>query len=295
MSATSDLTIREVSARTGVSQPTLRVWEERHHFPWPIRLPSGHRRYSVGDVDAILGVEADRRDGVSLKAAIGRARERRAPPEHSLFAGLRRRRPELDPFVLSKRTLIGMSYAMEDECAARADRAVLLATFQRESHYRSVENRWRELSQTAEMAVVFADFDGERRPEGGPSEVPFGPSDPLGREWSLVCEAADYSACLSGWEPPGQDDLAGLDRSFETVWSVEAGVVRDALELAVALTSRLAPSLADAGQRALERPVPRHRDEMRLATALTSRMLAYVGAGEPVRPYSTGGRPQLEG
>ena len=39
------LTIREMAARTGVPQGTLRMWETRYGFPVPERLPSGHRRY----------------------------------------------------------------------------------------------------------------------------------------------------------------------------------------------------------------------------------------------------------
>ncbi len=286
MSEPAGLSIRRVAELTGVAESTLRIWEQRHGFPSPARLPSGHRRYSETDVEAIRAVEADRRSGVPLRTAVERAREGAAEPEHSIFAGLRRRHPDLDPFLLSKRTLIGMSHAMEDECAVRAYRPVLFAAFQRERHFRAAEPRWRELAQRAGLAVVLADFPARREPEGALVEVPIEPADPVGREWSLVCEAADYSACLSAWEPPGQDDTADLERTFEAVWCVEAEVVRDCLRLALSLAEHLAPELAERVAEWLERPVPRHRNEMRLATALTSRMMAYVGAA------STGPFPQ---
>jgi methanogenic corrinoid protein MtbC1 len=35
-----------VTTRTGIGQHTLRAWERRFGFPTPLRLPSGHRRYS---------------------------------------------------------------------------------------------------------------------------------------------------------------------------------------------------------------------------------------------------------
>lgn len=279
MRAPGGLSIREVAQRTGVAEPTLRTWEQRHGFPAPARLPSGHRRYSEADVEAIAAVEADRRAGVPLRAATERALERAVQPEHSIFAGLRRRRPELDPFLLPKRTLIGMSRAIEDECVARAARPLLIASFQREAHYRSAEARWRELAERAERAIVLADFSSARQPPGAPVEVPVDRSDPLWHEWSLVCEGVDYTACLSAWEPPGQDGTADLERTFETVWSVEAEVVREALRLALSLATRLAPELAADVADRLERPAPRSRDEMRMVTALTSRMVAYVGAG----------------
>ena len=284
MSASSGLTIREVSERTGIGQPTLRMWEQRFGFPEPRRLASGHRRDSEEDVDQVLQVEADRRAGMSLPAGIARARAAAGLPDASIYAGLRRARPDLDPFVLPKRTLIAMSHAIEDECAARAERPLLFASFQRESFYRSAEPRWRELARSAELAVVFADFAEERTPADGPIEVPIDRSDPLGREWSLVCEGQDYSACLAAREPPGQDDVPDADRSFETVWSVQAAVVRDAVRLAVGLMRGRDPNLVASVDERLERPAPPNRDEMRLVSALTSRMVAYVGSG-PLSPF----------
>ncbi len=73
------LTIREVVKLTGVEAPTLRMWEQRHGFPAPERLPSGHRRYSRADVEGIKQVLRDRAAGLELRAAIGNVR-RRGPP-----------------------------------------------------------------------------------------------------------------------------------------------------------------------------------------------------------------------
>jgi len=280
----ANLTIREVAERTGIGQPTLRMWEQRFGFPVPRRLPSGHRRYSESDVDHLMQVDGARRSGMSLSGAIDRARDAASEAGASIYAGLRRRRPELDPFLLPKRSLIAMSHAIEDECAARAERPLLFGSFQRERFYRMAERRWRELARTADLAVVFADFAEKRTPEGGPAELPIDRSDPFGREWSLICEARDYSACLAAWEPPGQDATPDLDRTFETIWCVEADVVRDAVRLAVGLARRSGPELVERFDERLESPPPKNRDEMRLVSDLTSRMVAYVGAG-PVSPF----------
>lgn len=45
--------MRSVVSRTGISEHTLRAWEKRFGFPQPIRLPSGHRRYTSEDVQRL--------------------------------------------------------------------------------------------------------------------------------------------------------------------------------------------------------------------------------------------------
>ena len=47
------LSIGDVVAATGVGEATLRAWERRFGFPAPRREPSGHRRYSAGEVERI--------------------------------------------------------------------------------------------------------------------------------------------------------------------------------------------------------------------------------------------------
>jgi DNA-binding transcriptional MerR regulator len=68
------LTIRDVARRTGVESATLRMWEQRHGFPEPERLPSGHRRYSNLDVELIGQVVRDRESGLSLTPCAASAR-----------------------------------------------------------------------------------------------------------------------------------------------------------------------------------------------------------------------------
>jgi MerR family transcriptional regulator, light-induced transcriptional regulator len=273
------LTIREMAARTGVTQATLRMWEQRYGFPAPRRLPSGHRRYDEAHVDLVRQVARDRDAGLTMRAAIERAQRAGAPPEESIFAGLRRRRPDLTPYTLPKRTLVALSHAIEDECAARAERPLLFGSFQRERFYRHAESRWRELARTAEIAIVFADFPERSEPGDAPIEVPIDRSDPLGREWSLVCDAPDYAACLSAWEPPGQDRVEDFDRVLETIWSVEPAVVREAARIATGIAARTAPDLVEPIEDVLAVTPPPSGEEFRLVSALTNRMVAYVGQG----------------
>lgn len=273
------LSIREVARETGVTEGTLRMWETRYGFPEPQRLPSGHRRYSSDHVIQVRQVARDREAGLSMKAAIDRARELSSEPEVSIFAGVRRRRPDLQPYVLPKRTLIGLSHAIEDECAARAERPVLFASFQRERFWRDAERRWRDLALTAHCAIVFADFDRARVPEdeGAQIEVPIDRGDPFGREWSLVCDAPDYAAFLAGWERPGQSGVADGSRRFETIWSVEPQLVREAARISAGFVERAEPGLLGRFLPRLRDTPPPSGEELRLVGSLTNRMVAYVG------------------
>lgn len=277
------LTISEVAERTGVTEGSLRMWETRYGFPEPTRLPSGHRRYSAQDVERVRQVARDREGGLSMRAAIDRVTRTAAGPEPSIFAGARRRRPDLVPYLLPKRTLIGLSHAIEDECSARAERPVLFGSFQREAFYRHAEPRWRELSRTAEVSVVFADFAERKAPGGAPAEVPIDRADPLGREWSIVCDAPDYAAFLAGWERPGQEGVPDRDRRFETVWSGEPRLVREASRIAAGFVEQSAPELLGPIEERLRETPPPSGEELRLVSALTSRMVAYVGEAEVSR------------
>lgn len=43
-----------VTRRTGIGEHTLRAWERKFGFPFPVRLDSGHRRYPVEQVQQLL-------------------------------------------------------------------------------------------------------------------------------------------------------------------------------------------------------------------------------------------------
>ena len=269
------MTMREMSARSGVSEATLRMWELRHGFPNPQRRTSGHRRYSELDLAQVRAVLRARESGLSLQAAIetASAQEEEQPP--SVYAALRERFPGLEPQVLPKQAVLVMSRAIEDECLARAERPVLFGCFQRERFYRQSEERWRELARTAERAVVLADFRRVRRPRYAPCEVPIRAGQPIGREWAIVCESPSFAACLAGWERPRE---AAGGRMFETTWTVEAPAVRLAAQVCLGLASQAAPELlADLGDRLHHAPVTREH-ELRSAIQLSTRMVRYATA-----------------
>jgi MerR family transcriptional regulator, light-induced transcriptional regulator len=221
----AELTIGDVAARAGVAEGTLRMWEARHGFPNPVRLPSGHRRYRDLDVARVQTVVRAREQGLSLAMAIERAQRLESQSRPSVFGALREAFVHLHPQLLPKPALVWISRAIEDECCARSPHPLLFACFQRERHYREVAPRWRELARTAERAIVLADFERVRKPRGAPVEIPIRPSDPVMREWVVVCDAPELSAVLVGWERPNEPEQR---RTFETIWSVEPEVAREA-------------------------------------------------------------------
>jgi MerR family transcriptional regulator, light-induced transcriptional regulator len=267
--------MREMSARSGIGEATLRMWEVRHGFPQPRRVASGHRRYSEQDLARVRAVVRGRERGLSLQAAIELAQDAGEEQAPSVFASLRSRYPQLELQLVSKRAMLVMSRAIEDESLARAERPVLFGCFERERFYRASEGRWRELARTAERAVVLADFRRTRRPKGGPVEVPISPSAPVAREWAIVCESPGFGACLAGWERP--PDAPG-ERLFEAVWTVEAPAVRLAAQVCLRLASIGAPDVAEGlGDRLDATPVAREH-ELRSAIQLSTRMVRYATA-----------------
>lgn len=268
------LSIGDVVAATGVGEATLRAWERRFGFPLPRREPSGHRRYSRDQVEQIRAVVRERDRGLSLAVAIERVTaEPSGPP--SLFAPLRERRPDLLPVALRKRQMLHLSRAVEEESAARAERALMIGAFQRPKFYRESEQRWRRLARGAGLTFVLATFEEVARPDGGPVEVPIQSGEPVADEWAVICLAAGYSACLIGWETVAATGLADGERTFEALLSVEPSVVREVAGAAVGIAADGEPSIAEEARAYLDRiPDSSQRSQLRLAGAITARAFA---------------------
>jgi DICT domain-containing protein len=273
----SGLTTTQLAERTGVPAATVRMWEARHGFPSPARLAGGHRRYSERDAELVRAVVRLRQEGLSLAAAIDRAQAGDLPAPASIFAGLARRRPDLQAMTLAKPALLALSRAVEDEHLAGASAGVLVGSFQTSRFYRQSERRWRELARNAHLAVALADFKRLSRPARGPVQVPVRRDHPLAREWAIVMHAPDASACLAAWEIPASSEPADSGRRFEVLWSPEPEVVLDALAVATELIAPLAPDVARALEATGPEPVVPSSPELRAAVRQAHRMLAYVG------------------
>jgi MerR family transcriptional regulator, light-induced transcriptional regulator len=271
------MSIGTVADQTGLSVPVLRSWEQRHGFPTATRTATGHRRYTAQDVDDILQVLRERETGLSLEAAIERTRNRGASrPARSLYADLRAASPHLTPYVLSKRSMLAISRAIEDEFCARAERPLLIGCFQRADLYQRSARRWQSLADTAAAAVVIADFASDSPPTSRPIELGLDANPPLQREWAIVCDAPDAAACLVGWEHPRAGPISDDDRMFEAIWTAEPVIVRHASRIALDLVTRQAPHLAALASHLVPLDAFEPTSVIRRATDLTNRIIAYL-------------------
>lgn len=273
----AELTIGDLAQRTGLSPAVLRMWETRYGFPEPTRLASGHRRYSDADVALVHQVLRRKEGGLRLEVAIAEAAATRPPESPSIFAELRRRHPNLAVHRLRKSTLIALSWAIEDECCAKADSPILFGAFQRNDFYKSSAARWTELARVSRSAIVFADhWDGSASDADGPIRAELDPNAPLRREWAVICDAFEATACLSAWELPGQADTPDRQRLFEAVWTVEPVAVRDAARVAASVAASAGVLAAQPLLYELaDTPAPR-RTSSSGATSLFNRVVAYV-------------------
>jgi MerR family transcriptional regulator, light-induced transcriptional regulator len=282
MNTVRGMAIKDVADRTGLAAGTIRMWEQRYGFPHPARTPSGYRIYTDEDVDVLRRVVAYREHGMSVPAALLRARAAAGATDRpSIFGAIVAGEPQGRPLLLSKRTLLAISRAIEDETLARAAAPVVVAAFQHERFYRAVEHRYRRLAQAADACVAFADFPAVGGGDGVPHELPIAPEDAIGNEWAVVVDAPGYAACLLAWETPESqhDGHAEPERRFEALWTLDPDTVRKAALVGAALARRAAPEVGERMEQllddrplALESPAP-------ALTALTNRIVAYMDGG----------------
>jgi MerR family transcriptional regulator, light-induced transcriptional regulator len=278
------LAIKDVAEATGIAAGTIRMWEQRYGFPEPDRTPSGYRRYSEEDVEALKKVAAYRSRGLSIPAAIERARETGTVLDRpSIYAAVTTSSPHAArPQVLKKSTLIALSRAIEHETLAHAATPVLIGAFQHEHAYRAVAPRYERLCRQADAVAVFADFPRVRREPGHPVELPIGEEDVLGNEWAVISDAPGFSACLLGWEQPGAIQPGSprdSERRFEAVWTLDPYATRKAAHVAARLATRVDASYGAHLESLLaDRPMATETPSPAL-TALTNRVIAYLEAG----------------
>jgi MerR family transcriptional regulator, light-induced transcriptional regulator len=177
--------------------------------------------------------------------------------------------------VLPKKILLPVTLAIEDECCARAQRPVLIGSFQQPRFYEAARPRWADLARSAEQSVVFADFGPGRRRPGPVTEIAIPADSPMRREWSLVCDAPDHPACVAAWERPGQD-RRDRDRVFEAVWSVDPQVVRSAARIGIGLAAAAAPEIPARLEARLSEEADASSADLRRASGLLERTLDYL-------------------
>jgi DNA-binding transcriptional MerR regulator len=243
-----DFSIGVLAQRTGTTPNVLRTWENRFGFPAGRRTSSGHRRFTEADVRAVTEVLAARERGVPLGLAVDEVQQRvRHEQDESVHATLVRDYPDLRPQRLGRSTLIAASHAIEDECFARADRPLVLGTFQLGHVFARSRQRWAELGRTAAWSAALADFDAvgpgpdiSPDPAGRPALCQLPEDSALRREWTVVALSPTFAAVLAAWEVPGG---VGGAATYESVITVRRGpaVAAARVLLAAARTAGATP------------------------------------------------------
>jgi len=275
------LAIKDVAERTGIAAATIRVWEQRYGFPEPARTGSGYRVYTDADVDALKRVSALREGGLSVPAALERARESGGggSDRPSIFGAVSSSEDAPASRLLRKETLLAISRGIEDETLARAAAPVVVGAFQSARNYAVVAHRYERLARNADACVVFADFDAVRKRRGRPTEIPIAPEDALGNEWAVVVDAPGYAACLLAWETPESqrdEQLPDGERRFEALWTLDPRIVRRAALVGAALAGRADAALGRRLEALLhDRPLAFEAPTPAL-TALTNRIVGYL-------------------
>lgn len=74
--------IKAVSQLVQVPIATLRAWERRYQFPHVKRTPSGHRRYTLQDINSLHWIKARITEGMQTQQAIQALRAMEVAHEH---------------------------------------------------------------------------------------------------------------------------------------------------------------------------------------------------------------------
>ncbi len=231
---TDDFSIGALAQRTGVTPNVLRTWENRFGFPTGRRTTSGHRRFTEADVLLVSEVLEARERGVPLHLAVDAVLQRtRQERGESVHATLIREFPDLRPQRLGKSTLLAASHAIEDESLSRADRSVVLGTFQEGHKYARSRHRWDELARTATWSAVLADFDDglAADPDARPARCQLTDDSPMRREWTVVTLSPTFAAVLAAWEVPTP---AGQPATYEAVITMRRAAALAAARVIVA-------------------------------------------------------------
>jgi DNA-binding transcriptional MerR regulator len=267
----SSLTIGEVARRTGISVPTLRVWEARYGVPTPDRRVSGHRRYSESDCRLLQRIKSERSSGATMTASIDRALRAIRDAETSVFGGVVHRHPALAILRLPRTFMLAMSRAIEQQAGIHAADAVLVGCFQRQRAWARAADRWRALAKSARLAMVFADFPCVGR-DGAAWQVPIPAGAAAMREWAVIVDSPVWAVCLVARERE-EVRSPGVSNWFDAVWSMDPVVAHDAIQLACRLGAGADDALGAACRRAVGIATAPSREGFGVATELTNSIL----------------------
>jgi signal transduction histidine kinase/DICT domain-containing protein len=189
---------------------------------------------------------------------------------------------EQDAFVNTVDMMLKISYQIEDIVIDNALPVDFYAGFQRFSHFRHQDARYRRLADVARRVYVFGEADVTPPNIPGVQFVPLAPGSALTREWFLVINTPGFFTALLTQEIPGVDPIRG-DRRFQGLWTYDESVVNNAHLL---ISQQL---------RQPYRPVAArdYRAQNRYLVRMSSKMVQYSEAINLSRAQTAGGLTML--
>jgi len=156
--------------------------------------------------------------------------------------------------VYYKNTLVALCHALEDGILTSRSAPLVIAAFQQGKWYLQEAERYGELAERARHITIlagsstgFAEHQTSQR--SNVALVELEPGDPVAQEWHLMILSPTYTAMVLCQElsaedygpqgPPTED----RERKFYGFWTFEAGLVREAVDLAIAHVGHYDPAL----------------------------------------------------
>ena len=250
------LSIREVAEQTGLAPGTIRMWEQRHGFPSPRRTASGYRRYEPDDVETLRRARAHRQRGLSVSAALERARETGGGLRPSVDL---RRRGGAPTTARARRSCASRRWSRcrgpsSTSCSRAPPRRCSSAPSSASAsiaRWSRATAGWRATPTPRRCSPTSPRCAG---PRARRSRCRSPRATALANEWAVIVDAPGYAACLLAWEQPGAiapDEPDDGDRRFEAIWTIDPRATRRAAQAAARLAGN-----ADAGVRAPARGAP---------------------------------------
>jgi DICT domain-containing protein len=155
--------------------------------------------------------------------------------------------------VYFKNTLVALCHALEDYILATENPPLVMAAFQRGKWYLQEADRYAEIAKRARQVVIMAAADAgfEEHPTSQHQRVALvelPPEHAVAQEWHLMILSSGYAAMVLcqelsdadyGGHPPQED----RQRKFYGLWTFERALVEEAVNLTIAETGKINPTL----------------------------------------------------
>jgi DICT domain-containing protein/CheY-like chemotaxis protein len=155
------------------------------------------------------------------------------------------------PTTVPKATLIELCHTLEELVLDEGLHGAIAAGFQRGRFFDVERERYRDLAGGDHRLVLV--FTGDGTAEAAPiHHIVTGRDHPLAQDWFLVVLTPRFGAAVVGRELAGERAVGDVTRRFLTVWTFDAGVVNDVVQLLATAGHDVSETATDLLRRARE-------------------------------------------